>query len=88
MDAGAAVENRDRCRKCGEWMAESLIRNHLRWCTSEEWVIPPGMDQCRKCEALIPGRSRNRHEKACRGSAILNRTCSKCSFVFPPSNDN
>eukprot|EP00969_Alexandrium_andersonii_P237600 10488465-Alexandrium_andersonii.AAC.1 len=63
-------------------MPECRLRSHLRNCTAEGRAIPLGFDQCRKCDAFIPARHRSRHEQSCRGSAVLNCTCSKCGFVF------
>eukprot|EP00969_Alexandrium_andersonii_P219674 9701992-Alexandrium_andersonii.AAC.1 len=70
------------CRRCGAWMPEKDIKAHVRRCTSEDWVIPPGFDKCRKCGVLTPGGFRGQHEKVCRGSVAGNRTCAKCGFEF------
>ena len=37
---------------------------------------------CRLCKGRVYG-NRSQHEKKCRGSALANRTCSKCGKVFP-----
>ena len=54
---------------------------HVRRCQATGWAIPEGKEKCRKCRGLV--KFRHSHESKCRGSALLNRTCSKCGKVFP-----
>ena len=54
---GAAAEDEPMgyCRECGAAVPERSVRWHVRRCTAVGWVIPEGVDKCRKCGGADPG---------------------------------
>ena len=77
----------DMCRKCGEMFPVNKLKWHVRRCKSILNIIPEGKDKCRKCGYLGQQGNRTQHERNCKGSALANRTCSKCQAVFPEVED-
>ena len=66
----AALQQRDplpmyMCRMYGAMMPDRDIQGRVRGCRSELWVIPQGVDKCRRCGVLTPGGFRSQHEQVC-----------------------
>jgi ribonuclease HI len=81
--AALSWRDTDFCKKCGLELLTKDIGWHMRRCQVAPWAVPEGWSKCRLCKELVKG-ARSNHEAKCRGSALANRTCSKCGTIFDP----